>query len=392
MNPFRLALTSVLTAASILRLASAEPAPTSGVSHGVGVVEAYQDLLKENLDLRKRATAQAEAQQAAEAERDRLQGTVRDLEKRLVETATALQTARDAQKAAAAEPAALQARINAAEGERDRLRAELADAQSKLAAATATAPASAPAVGAGSDMFRKVEAERAALQQRVKSIEAERDAASRSVEALQAELAAVKEESALQRAALQDRDAQRETLLKVVPFVRRLQNRQHELERELAARESERDAARAKVDELEGRLASLAKLSRRWVEADMAADVAVPSYSASTGEIGAELAAAGGGPQTQAGLPSDPFGMLCHAAGLLVDQSKPKAAIRAYERALKLRPDAADVHYNLGILYEQEVGDARTAIRHYEEYLRLQPHAADSDQVRAWLMEARVRI
>lgn len=380
------ALVTVLLAWT-LESTTAEPAATGGVSRGMGVVEAYQDLLKENLDLRKRVTEQTEAQNAAEAERERMQVTVRDLEKRLVEAATAVQAARDAQKAAASEPAALEARLKTAETECDRLRAELANAQSKLA--DVTTPASTPTVAAGSDMFRKVEAERAALQQRVKAIEAERDAASRSADALQAELAAVKEESARQQTAIEAGDAQRDTIRKVVPYVRRLQDRQNKLERELTVRESERDAARAKVDELEGRLASLARLSRRWLEADMAA-AAMPAAAPGAGDeagLAVEL-----GPEPRAGLPSDAFGMLCHAAGLLAGQSKHKAAIRAYERALMLRPDAADVHYNLGVLYEQEAGNPRMAVRHYEAYLRLKPHAADSDQVRAWLMEAKVGI
>jgi tetratricopeptide (TPR) repeat protein len=90
-------------------------------------------------------------------------------------------------------------------------------------------------------------------------------------------------------------------------------------------------------------------------------------------------------------LSSDPFQSLCQVAANMARKSQFKLSAAAYQRSLKLRPDAADVHYNLGILYDQELKDTRKAIRHYSEYLRLCPFAADSDQVRAWLMEARVR-
>jgi tetratricopeptide (TPR) repeat protein len=57
-----------------------------------------------------------------------------------------------------------------------------------------------------------------------------------------------------------------------------------------------------------------------------------------------------------------------------------------YLQALRLDPSDADIHYNLGILYDDELGQREKAILHYRRYLQLNPHGADADRVRGWLM------
>ena len=58
-----------------------------------------------------------------------------------------------------------------------------------------------------------------------------------------------------------------------------------------------------------------------------------------------------------------------------------------YLRALKIDPVDADIHYNLAILYDDELGDLSKAISHYRRYLKLNPHGSDADLVRDWLMK-----
>lgn len=67
-------------------------------------------------------------------------------------------------------------------------------------------------------------------------------------------------------------------------------------------------------------------------------------------------------------------------------EGKFEAAEREYLRALRLNPMDADVHYNLGILYDDELKLPEKAMVHYRRYLKLNPHGPDSDQVRNWLM------
>ena len=69
-------------------------------------------------------------------------------------------------------------------------------------------------------------------------------------------------------------------------------------------------------------------------------------------------------------------------------------ASRQYEKAeeeflkaLSLSPDDPGIHYNLGILYDDNLGDAAKAKTHYETFLDLAPRDADAPRVVQWLKE-----
>jgi tetratricopeptide (TPR) repeat protein len=364
-------------------MAAGEPAGTGTVSRGVGMVEAYQDLLRENLDLRNRARMLEEQGVTARRDRERLEAGIRELENKLVEAAAALQKARDAQTAAG-DSAALEARVKAAEADRNRLTVELAAARAELAAAASPTPPQGLPVTPGSDIFRKVEAERAALQQRVKTIEAERDSAVREAEALRTRLAALQAELDQLRADNRTQGTEREAMKKLVPHVRRLQERQQELEKQVEICSAERDAALERSEQLDERVKDLSRLANRLLAKTRGAPL--DGLDGASGDPSVPSA------DTGAGRPRDAYHSLFRAGATLTDRSQARLAIKAYQRALKLRPDAAEAHYNLGVLYEQEMNNPRKAIYHYGEYLRLAPDAPDADQVRAWLMDARVRI
>lgn len=65
-----------------------------------------------------------------------------------------------------------------------------------------------------------------------------------------------------------------------------------------------------------------------------------------------------------------------------------KAEEREYMECLRLDPQDANVHYNLGILYDDKLKNHAKAIKHYQEYLQLRPMGEDSEQVREWIMHA----
>ena len=73
-------------------------------------------------------------------------------------------------------------------------------------------------------------------------------------------------------------------------------------------------------------------------------------------------------------------------AAELVKQGRYREAEREYLALLQLDPNDADVHYNLGILYDDKLGDKAGAAAHYREYLRLRPNAPDAAAVRKWLV------
>jgi len=60
-------------------------------------------------------------------------------------------------------------------------------------------------------------------------------------------------------------------------------------------------------------------------------------------------------------------------------------AIFEYEESLKLNANNPEAHYNLGLLYENCIGETEKALEHYRKYLELKPNAEDSAEVEAWI-------
>jgi tetratricopeptide (TPR) repeat protein len=62
--------------------------------------------------------------------------------------------------------------------------------------------------------------------------------------------------------------------------------------------------------------------------------------------------------------------LLFNLGVLLEDMNRKRAAVAAYEAALRADPGLADGHYNVALLYEQ-LARPREAIRHMSQYRRL---------------------
>ena len=57
-------------------------------------------------------------------------------------------------------------------------------------------------------------------------------------------------------------------------------------------------------------------------------------------------------------------------------------AIEAFEESLEASPQSAAAHYQLAMLYENQVPDPAAAIYHYRQYLKLNPNAGNADVIR----------
>jgi len=66
-------------------------------------------------------------------------------------------------------------------------------------------------------------------------------------------------------------------------------------------------------------------------------------------------------------------------------------AEKEYLRALRIDPNDPAAHYNLAILYDDELDRKRRAVMHYRKYIQLNPTAPDADQVKQWIMQLEMR-
>ncbi len=72
-------------------------------------------------------------------------------------------------------------------------------------------------------------------------------------------------------------------------------------------------------------------------------------------------------------------------------EGKVNLAEEEYLQALRIDPMDASSHYNLAILYDDELSNKDRALIHYKRYLRLSPSSADQDEVRQWIMKLEMR-
>jgi LysM repeat protein len=63
-----------------------------------------------------------------------------------------------------------------------------------------------------------------------------------------------------------------------------------------------------------------------------------------------------------------------------------QGAIEAFKKALEANPHSGAAHYELGLIYYQNVHDYAAAIYHFQEYLALRPNAPQRDLLSQFIM------
>jgi LysM repeat protein len=65
-------------------------------------------------------------------------------------------------------------------------------------------------------------------------------------------------------------------------------------------------------------------------------------------------------------------------------------AISLYESALDGTPRSAEIHYKLGLLYDDKMNDPSNAMHHFKRYLTLQPTGARASEVKDFIQRDEV--
>jgi LysM repeat protein len=69
-----------------------------------------------------------------------------------------------------------------------------------------------------------------------------------------------------------------------------------------------------------------------------------------------------------------------------------KGAIEAFERAARANPRNAAAHLELGLLYQDRMGDYESAIYHYKKHLELRPKSEYADAIKPRISACRMEI
>ena len=72
---------------------------------------------------------------------------------------------------------------------------------------------------------------------------------------------------------------------------------------------------------------------------------------------------------------------------ILTEKRHYKSAIEEYQRVLEINPNDAAAHFNLALLYDEQMKDSTQALDHYRAYLQLEPDAEDRQKVKKWIID-----
>lgn len=353
---------------------------------------AYQELVNENLELRRRIESASQAETALRGENERLAGEMGELEKRVAQSLALIadlrrQTAGESDKTRLRD---LEQRVQSAEAERVKLTTELGTLRRQLeqrpvptptpAVAAAPAPVSPVAPGApapGSDLFRRMERENLELKQRLAAVESEKtkaEASRQDVEAQGARTATALEEAAARQRNLESELATaRQAAEQARQELATLNQRVPELEQALRTASANAESGQTALQERERELQALREELQRREHRQTKAERMATLLEQTRAEI-------------RQANDRERRDMHYNMASVYAREGRAREAELEYLKALRLDPTDPDIHYNLGILYDDSLGDKARAAMHYRRYLQLAPNAPDHATVRAWLL------
>ena len=355
--------------------------------------DAYNRLVKENLELRGKMDEASKIEEGYKKENAKLSSERADLEKKTAEFAIMISEMKGKvaeipggdkklgdleEKLAGTEKEkvslvssmnALQERINQLEAEKRQI------------VHTAAASSAASGVAPGSDLFKEKERENLMLKQKLVQIDAERQKILDESKQISQKMSktkgdtdsAMQKQNDLKKQLAETRESElkhKKALASLLQQMPSLEAKLVELKDESSKKEillADRDM---KVDqmklELERREYRLAKAERMAKIMEQARDD-IRKYG-----------------------DKEKRDMHYNMATVYSKEGHHVAAEREFLNALRIDPSDADVHYNLAVLYDDCLNDKPKAAMHYRRYITLSPNASDLDQVKTWLMEIEV--
>lgn len=82
---------------------------------------------------------------------------------------------------------------------------------------------------------------------------------------------------------------------------------------------------------------------------------------------------------------------LVKADKTLAEQDYP-AAVLLYEAALDGTPKTAEIHYKLGLIYDEKLAQTIGALHHFQRYLELTPQGEHAKEARGFIKEDQIRL
>lgn len=349
---------------------------------GIDTTE-YNELVKENLELRKKMAETSQEKDAARKENESLSRQVQELTAKIDEAASKI---KEMKKEQAASPdnldkvVELESQMNKTEAEKNKLAAELAALQTKLTEKEAQPETHAAGgnVKAGSDLFRELQKENEQLKDRLARIESDHENAVKVQEEMLKKMQNARREAALTSEKEKDlkgklaeaKAAEEESKLVVEKLLDQVPAMERELEtlkKDVSAKDQ---ALQEKTKSLEEMKVELEKRERRLMKAERMAAMLDKARE----EVG----------QTSNKEKRD---MYYNMAVVYAREGRYEDAEKEYLHALRIDPTDPDVHYNLGILYDEKLHNKAKAALHYRTYLKLNPSAGDADTVKGWLTQ-----
>lgn len=352
----------------------AVPADAAAAKGGMDP-ETYNQLLKENLNLRRKLQETDRGSEAMREENARLQREMKQLQSRIAASGSKIEQLQEASAGAGGDPdkvAALEAALDAAAQAKAEMAQELAALKERVERNEARAQeAPSSNVKPGSDLFTALETENAELRTQLSALEDRKKEVVKELREVKSEAAARKElETKIA-------DVSSETA-KHKAVIRKLLERIPALEQELAATQSRERAQDAELSRRERELRAvkveLEKREERLAKARRVAALLAKTRS----------------DVTHVGVTRQ-RDVHYNMGVVYANRGQFKEAEREYLRALRLDPSDADTHYNLGVLYEQNLKKYRKAASHYRRYFRLRPDAPDANEVRLWITQCELK-